>query len=271
MNFLELACLALVALWVALRCWREPQRAALLRQLATISVAAWIGEDSCIRLYGFYFYDDDKWSVVIDKVPLLIVLIWPVVVTSALDLGRAFDVAPSRWPLVMFVLVVVDAWFIEPIAVDAGLWRWTHDGAFHVPVIGVLGWGCFAAGVGVVVGRRLPFAATLVVGPLVCHALLLALWWGALRWLPTSTNELIKVAGAWIVAVGVVAAVVVKRPAGLRFGVALRVPAALFFFGLLWFYGRDDDDVALCAWSLAFAPPWLAIFALSPARAATHP
>ncbi len=267
MNSLELVCLALVALWVALRMWKEPARPALALQLVVISVAAWLGEDSCIRVYGFYFYADDRWDVVVDKVPLLIVLIWPVVVTSAIDLGRALDVAPRRWPLFMFAAVVVDAWFIEPIAVDAGLWRWTDEGAFHVPVIGVLGWGCFAAGVGVVVWKKLPFAATLLIGPLVCHALLLALWWGALRWLPTSTNEVVKVIGAIVVATGVVALVVAQRPAGLRFGVLLRVPAALFFFGLLFVYGRDDDDALLLVWSLAFAPPWLAIFALSPPRA----
>lgn len=265
MNLLEIVCLSLVALWVALRLWKEPDRKALLGRLLIIMVSAWIGEDSCIRVYGFYFYDDAAWSVVVDKVPLLIVLIWPVVITSALDLGNALDVKPSRWPLLLFVLVVVDAWFIEPIAVDAGLWKWTHDGAFDVPVIGVLGWGCFAAGVGVVVWKKLPFAALVVVGPLVCHLLLFALWWGALRWLPTSTNEVIKFLGAWVVGLAVVGVVAAKRPRGLRFGVALRVPAAVFFFGLLAVHGRDADDLLLWGWSLAFAPPWLAVFALSSA------
>jgi len=44
----------------------------------------------------------------------------------------------------------------------------------------------------------------------------------------------------------------------------LRTPAAVFFFSLLWLHGRDDDDASLLAWSLAFAPPWLALLAWSP-------
>ncbi len=282
---LELVCLALVGVWAVLRFRTEHDRRGLAQQVFFIAAAAWIAEDSCIRLYGFYFYDDERWALLLDRVPLLIILIWPIVVTAALDVARVLAVPRARWPLFLFVLVVADAWFIEPIAVDAGLWRWTQPGLFEVPAIGVLGWGCFAAGIGVVAargepGRGWPFVASVVVGPVVCHVLLLALWWGALRWSPTVTGELKPLACAWIVSLALAALIVKRRPPGLRDLVWLRAPAALFFFGLLFQHadlsalglggsagtGGDDaadDDLGLLAWSLAFAPPWFALWLFS--------
>lgn len=269
MTVLELVCLVVVVAWLVLRLGRAPDRPALLRQFLAIAVAAFVGEDTCIRLYGFYFYARDRWGVFVDEVPLLILLIWPVVVTSALDLARGLKVTPRRLPLLLLVLVVVDAWFIEPIAADAGLWTWTHPGPFDVPVIGVLGWGCFAAGFGVVVARGWPLWSSVIVAPLLCHAALLLLWWGALRWLPSSSSDLVPAVAVWIVALLVVALVVKERPSGLRPLVVLRVPAAFFFFGLLWLHADVDDDRLLLVWSLAFAPPWLALMVLSPSSSSS--
>ena len=261
MNALELCCTAVVALWVALRFAACPhaERRGLALQMVVVAVAAWVAEDSCIHLYGFYGYDASAWRVFVDRVPLLVLLIWPVVVTSAFDLARALRVDDRRLPALLLLLVVVDAWFIEPIAVDAGLWSWTEPGPFHVPTIGVLGWGCFAFGVGLVVARGVPVVAALVVAPLVCHALLLVLWWGAFRWLPDPPHRFVHPAAAWVIAVALVVAVVRARPHGMRRLVWLRAPAAVFFFALLWLHGRDDGDGPLLAWSLAFAPPWLAL------------
>jgi hypothetical protein len=271
MNTLELCCLAVVGLWVVLRFAREPaaSRAALAGRMAVVAVAAWLAEDSCIRLYGFYGYSRTAWRVFVDQVPLLVLLIWPVVVTSALDLARALRLRTARLPAALGVLVVTDAWFIEPIAVDAGLWSWTESGPFAVPTIGVLGWGCFAAGVGLALSRGWPVVAALVTGPLVCHALVLALWWGAFRWLPDTPHPWLHPAAAWLVALALVVAVARARPDGLRGLVWLRAPAAVFFFSLLWLHGRDDDDASLLAWSLAFAPPWLALLTWSTSTTTT--
>jgi hypothetical protein len=273
MNTLELCCTAVVALWVALRFAACPKdaRAALLLQMVVVAVAAWVAEDSCIRLYGFYGYSAEAWRVFVDRVPLLVLLIWPVVVTSAFDLARALDVDARRLPAWLFVLVVVDAWFIEPIAVDAGLWSWTSPGPFDVPTIGVLGWGCFACGVALVVARGVHVVAAVVVAPLVCHALLLVLWWGAFRWLPDPPHRFVHPAAAWLTAVAIVVAVARTRPSGMRRLVWLRAPAAVFFFALLWLHGRDDDDGPLLFWSLAFAPPWLALLLLSSPKASPAP
>lgn len=265
MNTLELCCTAVVALWVVLRfagCPRASRRALAL-QMVVIAVAAWVAEDSCIHAYGFYGYSPSAWRIFVDRVPLLVLLIWPVVVTSAFDLASALRVDPRHLPLTLLALVAVDAWFIEPIAVDAGLWSWTEPGPFHVPTIGVLGWGFFSFGVGLAVARGAPIVAAVVVAPLVCHALLLVAWWGAFRWLPDPPHRFLHPAAAWVVAVGVVAAVVRARPAGMRRLVWLRAPAAMFFFTLLWLHGRDDDDGPLLAWASAFAPPWLALLVVS--------
>jgi hypothetical protein len=265
MNLLELCCLAVVALWVILRFRREarPARPALALQMLVLAVAAWVAEDSCIRWYGFYGYSGAAWRVFVDRVPLLVLLIWPVVVTSAFDLARALRLPARRWPAALFVLVIADAWFIEPIAVDASLWSWTEAGPFSVPTIGVLGWGCFAAGVGLVAARGWPVVLAVAVGPLTCHVLVVALWWGAFRWLPDVPHPLLAPAAAWLVALGIVVVVERRRPIGTRGLVWLRAPAAVFFFALLWLHGQDADDVPLVVWSLAFSPPWLALLVWS--------
>ena len=53
---LQLAAFAIVALWLALRLRLETEKRAFLVRLACVSAAAWISEDTCIRLYGFYSY-----------------------------------------------------------------------------------------------------------------------------------------------------------------------------------------------------------------------
>lgn len=266
MNLLEVVCLVIVGGWLAGRLAIEPDAAGrrrVLQQMLVIGTGAWLAEDTAIRLYGFYFYAEDRWTLFVDRVPLLVLIIWPVVVVSGLDLLRALQISEARWPLWLFALVVADAWFIEPIAVDAGLWTWTSPGPFTVPTIGVLGWGFYAAGIGTVVARQLPFAAVLVVAPVVCHLTLLVTWWAALRWIKEPLPDIAVAALGWAAALAVVVVIARTRPTGLRRLVFFRAPAAVFFFGLLAVYGRDADNAALLAWSLAFAPPWLALLVLS--------
>ncbi|MCC7075221.1 MAG: carotenoid biosynthesis protein [Deltaproteobacteria bacterium] len=254
MAAIEPACFAIAALWLALRLVAERDRRGLVLRLLVVAAASWMGEESCIRLYGFYGYAK-LWQLRLLDVPLAVVCIWPIVVQSALDLTRA--VRTPRRALVAAALVTVDASLIEPISTRIGLWTWFHAGPFSVPVVGVLGWGCFALGVALVIERRPLWA--LVVAPAVTHLCLLAAWWGALRWLPPGEGELPWIA---LAALGSCAAAVLlwrRPPPVLVRDVWLRAPAAGFFFALLALFARDD--LLLVAWALAFAPPWLVLLA----------
>ncbi|MDP6946576.1 MAG: carotenoid biosynthesis protein, partial [Myxococcota bacterium] len=189
MSSIELWCVLIIGLYVAVRARRDERPARFLGRLGLLSVAAWLGEDSVIRVYGFYEYAD-VWTLWLDVTPVMIPLIWPVVIHSAWDLARWLLGDDHRWvPVLAAGFVFADAAFIEPIAVQAGLWRWTEPGLFAVPPIGILGWALFAVlAVGLLQrepgGRvgALAAARVLALAPVGCHLLLLAVWWGALRW-----------------------------------------------------------------------------------------
>ncbi|MDB4970949.1 MAG: hypothetical protein JWN44_6638 [Myxococcales bacterium] len=249
MLLLELSCAAIVALYAALR--RDA-----LPSLLLLALAGFVGEDSVIRAYGFYFYSP-AWHLFVDRVPLLIILIWPVVIHSAWRLGHA--IAPARASLLGAAIVLADASLIEPIAVHARLWTWTEPGLFAVPPIGIFGWAYFA-GVAMVCLERVRATAAIVVAPFVTHGLLLASWWIVFRPLSRTLPPWPFVAAIW--AVGAWVGIVIFRHRVSRRvptpDLLLRAPGALFFFALLGIYGRDLPS--LCVWSLAFAPPYIALF-----------
>ncbi len=266
MSALELWCLAIIALFVVVRARLDVAPAAFLGRLALLALGAWIGEDTCIRWYGFYAYTPEVWTLWADVTPVLVPMIWPVVIHSAWDLARhLLGARHAAVPLAAAGLVVADAAFIEPIAVQAGLWHWTQPGLLAVPPVGVLGWACFAL-VAFVVLQRAPAdrltprtaLGLLVVAPAGCHALLLALWWGVFRWLnqPVPPWPAVGVAAAVSVALTVAALRTRARHRVPRAEMLLRVPAAGFFVVLLLL--EDAAPPALLAWSACFVGPYLA-------------
>ncbi|HZS41952.1 MAG TPA: carotenoid biosynthesis protein [Polyangia bacterium] len=259
MSALQAACAAIVALYVAVRMARAPDPTRVAARLALLVAASWIGEDSVIRAYGFYHYDR-SWALFVDRVPLAIIVIWPVVIDSAWQLARCLVANVRLQPLVAAAFVLADASLIEPIAVRAGLWRWTEPGLFAVPPIGILGWALFAAACVALIEHA--GVATLLLAPLATHALLLACWWGGLRWVNGDVAPWLAAATAWAVLAPIGAYIFWS---GLRRRVPtiellVRVPGALFFFVLLASYGRDQT--ALVTWSFAFAPPYLALLSI---------
>ncbi|MCB9731434.1 MAG: carotenoid biosynthesis protein [Deltaproteobacteria bacterium] len=279
---IELGCVAIIALYLGVRLRNDPDPRGFLGRMALLMAASWIGEDTCIHLYGFYHYAPG-WHLVVDQVPLLIVTIWPIVIHSAWDLARRLaranakslpgeaEPAPAaaalarRAAVVGALVVLADASLIEPIAVRSGLWWWTEPGLFAVPPIGILGWAYFAGlAMALLSWPRLrspaqKAAAVLVLAPLGTHLLLLATWWGALRWVNGDVAPWPVVAVAWALALAL-AAVAVRRRAGRTippWELLVRVPAAAFFFVLLAAHGAGDG--ALVAYALAFAPPYLAL------------
>jgi uncharacterized membrane protein len=255
MVALELACLAILAAYfVAHR--REPS---LLRDAALLGLGALIGEDTMIRAYGFYFYAPG-WHQRVDHVPLLIPTIWAPVVLSARAVARALLRSPEApaWKesALTAALVTFDAALIEPIAVRAGLWRWTQPGVMHVPLIGIVGWGCYAFAATWLL-RALPPGRRWLMLPgavLASHAMVLALWWGALRWTLRAELPLATTAPALAFFATLYTIAVVKTGARLPWRELLPRAAATGFFAVL-LAGRAD--AAMVLWAAMFTPPWL--------------
>ena len=269
MRGLQVACIAIVALYVTFRLKTSDPWAFAARFL-TLSLGAFVGENSMIHLYGFYGYGP-LWWLFIDRVPLLVVLIWPVVIDSAMMLARhvAGPSAPAyKWLLLTFLFVLSDAALIEPIAVTTGLWFWTHPGLFRVPPIGILGWAYFSVLAAVTLhatrgrGPVLRALAVLLVAPLGCHALLLASWWGGLRFVDVTLAPRTVAAVALVLGLVVAGTSLVLR---IRRRVPpwelwVRAPAAAFFFVLLFAYA--DGGPFLVPYAVAFAVPYLTLLRL---------
>jgi hypothetical protein len=254
-------CVAVLAIaWWAMAQLRAPRR--LVVEYLAIAAAAWIGEESCIRLYRFYGYSK-CWALHLDAVPLLVPLIWPLVILSAREVGHAVGVPARRLPLWVFAQVSVDASLVEIIAVQAGFWVWSEGGYYDVPPIGILGWGFFAAGAIWAVERKRPWLA-LLTGPLAAHAGLLASWWGLLRWV--GRGELGPRAWVAVVAFGGIATL-----AALRFRarvplavMAPRMIAAGLFVAVL--LGLPAPLIPYVAHTIAIAAPYLVLTRVSSPR-----
>lgn len=268
MVALELACLAILAAYFAAH-RREPS---LLRDALLLGAGALVGEDTMIRAYGFYFYAPG-WHLRVDHVPLLIPAIWAPVVLSARAVARALlrDPEAPAWKEsgLTAALVTFDAALIEPIAVRAGLWRWTQPGVWHVPMVGILGWGCYAFAATWLL-RALPAGRRWLMLPLAVlasHAMVLALWWGALRWTLRHELPLATTAPSLAFCATLYTAAVVKTGARLPWRELLPRAAATGFFGVL-LAGRAD--AALLFWAALFTPPWL-VFCARALRPETAP
>lgn len=282
MVVLELLCLAIVGIHLTVAALRAQAPGVYIRRAALVAVASWIAEDTCIRLYGFYAYSP-QWVPFVDRMPLMVALIWPGVLLSAWEVaGLLLGREHRRVPLAAAAIVLADASFMEPIAVRSGLWTWYEPGFFGVPPIGVLGWAFFSfICIGIfhrndvraslhaghdAHGRAASDLLVLALAPAALHPLLLGAWWGALRWVNYPIPGWAVAALAW--AMGLYLALRAVRSAArdrIPIGaMATRIPAAAFFFTLLMLYGNSDGS--LIAYALAFAPPY---FALTRLRSST--
>ena len=217
----------------------------ILLAYVSLAVAGWVGEETCIRFYDFYRYSD-AWWLHLDRVPLLITLIWPLVILSARDVARALGaLSVGGIAVAVFAIVLVDASMVEIIAVARGMWSWAEPGYLHVPILGIIGWVFFAASAVMWLewcdrhARRWRILVV-VLGPIAAHALILAAWWGCFRWTlrgamtpPVWIMMVPAVAViAWLVAskrVGVVC-ITIQLPrmiaAGLFFAIVATLPTA---------------------------------------------
>jgi hypothetical protein len=177
----ELCCAAVIALTLAVLARRQGVRS-LARDYGALAVAAWAGEQSCISAYHFYRYADG-WHLRLLDVPVLVPLIWPLVILSARDVVHALWKSRAA-PLLVGAAVVFDASLVEVLSVRAGLWSWAEPGHLGVPLIGMLGWGYFAAAAAWLLQSRSGWSrlALLLVAPLAAHAAIQVSWWGLFRW-----------------------------------------------------------------------------------------
>lgn len=232
-----------------------------LKDYGALAIAGWIGEESCILLYRHYAYADG-WHLRVHEVPLLVPLIWPLVILSAREVCSGLFPSSTRWrPLIVGAIVVIDASMVEVLAVRAGMWRWAEPGHLGVPLIGILGWGLFAAAAELVLGsgRAHRRALVIVVAPALTHLALVALWWGGLRWVARGTLEPTSLVVVAALSVLATIAVVARRRAGYAIERAVagpRVFAAALFFALL--VTTAARDAPLWAHVVAVALPYWA-------------
>lgn len=260
MTRFELICLTIVAVYVALRLAKSGGRPwDVVARFVLLSVSSAVAEDTIIRAYGTYGYAT-TWSIAVGKVPLVVVLVWPVVVDSAAVLARAIlpargDAAPLRLAAITAGIVLADAALIEPVAVRAGLWRWTEPGVFGVPIIGILGWAVFAFVATYVIETRARLAV-LLIGPIATHAVLVGAWWAGLRFVERPFSPLLTAVGIWAASLVFVTRAA-ARPIPMS-ALLMRAPGAVFFFVLL-----ATNFVA----PAMFAEPWRATWIAPPASA----
>lgn len=263
---LQLTALALLAFYILFRIIDQAEPKQFLARFALVAVACWVAEESCILLYQFYGYTP-SWRLFLDQVPLLIILIWPVIIHSALDLASQLLPPGHRFvPLAAGAIVCTDAALIEPVAVNAGLWSWNEPGIFHVPPIGILGWGYFAFCCTLVLQRAIRTNRSkgrtllLLLFPIFgTHLLLLGTWWGALRWVNTTINPTFAVGAVWALSIALVY-IILRRGTGRHVekkALLLRLPAALFVFLLLVLNAGGSG--LLVVYALAFVPPYLTL------------
>lgn len=268
----ELACVIVVlfALWASAR--RRPATE-LFRDYLALAIAAWIGEETCVAIYGYYHYASG-WHARLHHVPALVPLIWPLVVLSARD------VASSVWPqvthlrpLLVGAIVAFDASLVEVVAVRAGLWSWAEPGHLGVPIIGMLGWGYFAIGADLALSQpRSPRLLAILACPLTAHALIQLTWWGFFRWtlrrdLGSSSLVTIVALSALVVTMVIAAR---RRGGAIPPSVALpRIIAASLFFALL--ATTAPGEAPLWIHTAAVAIPYLTATALRETRSPAAP
>lgn len=267
LPFFEIACVVVVVLTLVLMARRRPVWD-LLTDYAALGVAGFIGEESCVRFYGYYHYAP-SWHLRLDCVPVLVPLIWPLVILSARDVAASVWPNITTWrPLVVLAVVAFDASLVEVIAVRAGFWWWADHGHLGVPIIGILGWGYFALGAELALsGRLFPrepskawrFLAVVIVAPLLTHALIQLTWWSFFRW---AQRNALGTASLWALAgvsAGVLALVIQARHRGGGIPMSIagpRMVAAGLFFALL--VSTAPKDIPLWMHTTAIAIPYLA-------------
>ena len=158
-------------------------------------------ERAAIAAFAAHEYPP-SWRVAPGGVPLAVVVVWAAVISSAMAVAVRRGAGSPAWRAASAALLalVVDL-AMEPVAVRAGLWRWTPPGAWlGVPVGNFVGWavivGSYTLGaerwagsdrVWLQAGRRVVLAVGSVLALLAVGA----------AWRGLAAETLFTPAGAW--------------------------------------------------------------------------
>ena len=115
-------------------------RAAL--EMGALAAYGFALEAVAIAVFASHRYDA-SWRVAPLGVPLAVAVVWAAVITSAMAVAGRHEGASRGWRAVTAALVAITLdLMIEPVAMRAGLWRWTPPGPWlGVPVGNFVGWG----------------------------------------------------------------------------------------------------------------------------------
>lgn len=268
MLLFEWFILASVIIYVVWNTVHRPQGGRFLVWFVLVSIASWITEETCIRLYGLYSYSQD-WRIFLSRTPLAIVFVWPAIIHCAWDLSSQLLGHGHRFvPMAVFGIILTDAAFIETVSVQSELWSWQKPGLFNVPLIGIFGWAPFAFLCAFLFEKGSKRSddwrdhALILILPMVgTHLSLLVSWWGFFRWVLIPVHGGVAAVVAWGLSIGLVV-VFVRCRLGTRVRIQtllLRMLAAICFFILL--LRHAGGSIALVSFCAAFAPPYLILMA----------
>jgi hypothetical protein len=110
-------------------------------ELVALAAYGYALERAAIAAFAAHEYPA-SWRVAPGGVPLAVVLVWAAVISSAMAVAvrHGAGSAAARAASAALLALVVDL-AMEPVAVRAGLWRWTPPGAWlGVPLGNFVGW-----------------------------------------------------------------------------------------------------------------------------------
>lgn len=270
MAFLEVFALCLVGAFLLVHVRGHPRPGSYSARFVMVAAAAWVAEESVIRIYQFYGYSPD-WDLFLGKTPMLVLLVWTYLIHSAWDISSQIISSKRKLvPLLASGIILTDALAIETVAVSAGAWSWTRPGIFGLPPVGLAGWTYFAFFCLVILENRRekPFSAwdllLLVVPAAGTHLLLIITWWGVFRWLSIIDYQVQTIITAWLLSLGLTC-VVVRRRLGEKVekrALWLRLPAAvIFYIYLANLIVNNNGPLLLGVLLAAWAPPYLVMMA----------
>jgi len=190
-------------------------------ELLALTIYGYGLERAAIAAFSAHEYPP-SWRVAPGGVPLAVVVVWAAVISSAMALAvrRGAAGAPARAASAALLAIGVDL-AMEPVAVRAGLWRWTPPGAWlGVPLGNFVGWavivGSYTLGAERWAGSGRPGPEALRRAALAIASVAALLAVGVL-WRGLGAEKVFTPAGAWTAWGGLIlGAALAARGTGLR-------------------------------------------------------